>query len=349
MRNLFFITIICGFTIFQISCHSQKIMNCDAPKFEKIKGLSLVARPDSFKHNPMIDMQAVNAEWTAVIPYGFTRIGEPKVHYNKVKWQWWGERPIGIKTSIRLAKAAGIKTMLKPQIWLTEGWIGELDFEKDNDWKKWEKDYEVFILYMAQIAQEEGAEMLCIGTEFEIHAIKRPQFWRQIIQKIRQQYKGKLTYAANWDKFEKITFWDELDYIGIDAYFPLLNEKTPSVEALKKEWKKPLTKIQNLYCTYKKPILFTEFGYLSVDGTAYNTWELEAKLRSLDVNEVAQSNALEALFDTFWSKNWWAGGFIWKWYPDQISHQKEDKIHYKRGYTPQGKLSEKCIKKWFSK
>ena len=52
---------------------------------------------------------------------------------------------------------------------------------------------------------------------------------------------------------------------------------------------------------------------------------------------------LEALFDTFWKKDWWAGGFLWKWYPDEKSHEG----HYQRGYTPQGKLSEKCIEKWY--
>lgn len=343
MRNIFFITIISFCIFFQISCHSQKMTNCDAPAFEKIKGLTLVAQPDSFKYDPMPKMQSINAEWIAVIPYGITRIGQPSVRYNN--GQWWGETPIGIKTAIELAKASKLKVMVKPQIWIPRGWVGQLDFEKDSDWEKWEKDYEAYILLLAKIAAETSAEMFCIGTEFEIHVVKRPQFWRQLIQKIRPIYKGKLTYAANWDKFEKTTFWDDLDYIGVNAYFPLVNEKTPSVEALQKAWKKPLAKIQNLYCTYKKPILFTEFGYLSVDGAAYNTWDLEANLSNIKVNEMAQINALDALFATFWQKDWWAGGFLWKWYPDEKSHEG----HFQRGYTPQGKLSEKCIKKWYGK
>lgn len=304
----------------------------------------MVAQPDSFKYNPMPDVQKVNADWITVIPYGFTRTDRPSVTYNVKDWQWWGERPIGIRTTIQLAKKAGIHVMLKPQIWVPRSWTGKLDFD-DNDWKKWEEDYEKFILQMTKIAQEEGVGLFCIGTEFEIHAVKRPQFWRNLIKKIRSQYSGKLTYAANWDNFEKNTFWDDLDYIGVNAYFPLVKEKTPSISALKKSWKKPMSKIQKLYCQYEKPILFTEFGYLSVDGCAYNTWELEAQLKTLPRNDEAQMNALEALFDTFWQQEWWAGGFLWKWYPDEKSHEG----NYNKDYTPQGKLAEKCVTKWYGK
>ena len=327
------------------SCQTPSMTQCDSPKFEKLKGLSMVAQPDSFKYNPMLDVQKVKANWVAVIPYAFTRTNEPSVIYNTKKWQWWGERPIGVRTTIQLAKASGINVMLKPQIWVSQSWIGQLDFEKDTDWEKWEADYEKFMMIMTDIAVEEGVELFCIGTEFEIHAVERPEFWRQLIKKIRQKYSGKLTYAANWDNFEKTTFWDDLDYVGINAYFPLDDTKTPDVATLKKAWKKPLSKIQKLYCKYNKPILFTEFGYLSVDGCAYNTWELEDNLKTLPRNDNAQMNALEALFDTYWEKDWWAGGFLWKWYPDKKSHEG----HYVKDYTPQGKISEKCLIKWYGK
>jgi len=35
---------------------------------------------------------------------------------------------------------------------------------------------------------------------------------------------------------EKITFWDELDYIGIQAYFPLVDNKYPTAEEISKGW-----------------------------------------------------------------------------------------------------------------
>jgi hypothetical protein len=45
-----------------------------------------------------------------------------------------------------------------------------------------------------------------------------------------------LTYAANWDKYDQVSFWDELDFIGIQAYFPLTDQTNPSAEEIKKGW-----------------------------------------------------------------------------------------------------------------
>ncbi|MEM6723389.1 MAG: hypothetical protein AAF598_05080, partial [Bacteroidota bacterium] len=45
--------------------------------------------------------------------------------------------------------------------------------------------------------------------------------WRTIIRSARQHYTGELTLAANFDNYREISFWDELDFIGINAYFPL--------------------------------------------------------------------------------------------------------------------------------
>ena len=53
----------------------------------------------------------------------------------------------------------------------------------------------------------------------------------------RAVYKGKLTYAANWDgEFEEVAFWDALDVIGVQAYFPLTEERVPSVTKLTQAW-----------------------------------------------------------------------------------------------------------------
>lgn len=341
--KVIFYTFSLGFLCLLAACRAPAVTSCDSPVYPKMKGLSMVAQPDSFKFDPMPAVQAVHANWITVIPYGFTPPEKPEVSYNTSEWQWWGERPIGVQTTIRLAKAANLKVMLKPQLWIHNSWVGHLNYDKNSDWEQWEADYTKFILQMADIAAAEKVDLFCIGTEFEIHAVQRPQYWKTLIKTIRSRYAGQLTYAANWDNFEQIKFWNDLDFIGINAYFPLINDKTPSVPALKKAWQKPFDKIAALYCATQKPILFTEFGYLSVDGTAHNTWELEDNLKSLAVNETAQNNALEALFDTFWQENWWAGGFLWKWYPDNKSHEG----HYGKGYTPQGKAAEKCLQKWY--
>jgi hypothetical protein len=102
---------------------------------------------------------------------------------------------------------------------------------------------------------------------------KRPEYWSQLIKKIKKIYQE--TYAANWDDFDKVPFWNELDYIGIDAYFPLSDATTPSVLELNDAWQQHI-KIENFAKTNKK--YFTEFGYRNSDQQQRNLGQ-KAKTR----------------------------------------------------------------------
>ena len=154
-----------------------------------------------------------------------------------------------------------------------------------------------------------------------------------------------MVYAANWDDYQKVPFWDELDYIGVDAYFPLVNEKTPSIKSLKKAWKPVRNKLWGFSVMKNKPILFTEFGYLTVDNCAHQTWELEKVINECKINQQAQANALQALFETFYGEEFWAGGFIWKWFPEGQGHEG----YPAKDYTPQGKLAENILRDFYLK
>lgn len=332
-----------GFKTCQVS-PSRVMPKVDAPpKEQMLRGLNFVAPPDAFNTNPMTDVKAVNADWIAVIPYGFTRVGEPKVYFDTNR-QWWGERSDGAKETIRLAKEAGVNVVLKPQVYVPGSWTGDLEFNSEKEWISWESDYTDYILTFVKIAAEMEVPVFCIGTEFKIGARKRETYWRGLIQQVRSIYQGKLIYAANWDEYPDVPFWDALDYAGINAYFPLDNSKTPSIENLKEAWIPYKKNIRNFYNKHKKPVVFTEYGYLSVDGTAYNTWELEGKVKSLPINEQAQANAIQALLETFWEEPYWYGGFIWKWFP----HMQGGEGYNSRDYTPQGKMAQEVLKRLYA-
>ena len=93
----------------------------------------------------------------------------------------------------------------------------------------------------------------------------------------------------------------------------------------------------------KKPVLFTEWGYLSVDGCGWRNWELEKGIDERNINEQAQANCMEAMLATFQPEDWWAGSFLWKWFPNMRGHEG----YPERDYTPQGKLAEKTLRKWY--
>ncbi len=309
---------------------------------DKIGGITLVAPPRPFDADPMTRLAAINTTWVALVPFGFTRPGTAEVRYDG-EHQWWGEREEGIVKSIELARKNGLKIMLKPQVWMRGSWVGDMDYEEESDWLSWEESYRKYIMQFVDMAVEHEVELFCIGTEFRKSATKREEFWRKLIKKVREKYRGKITYSANWDDYHNVPFWDALDFVGISAYFPLTESETPSVNYLSVKWRSIVSKLRRYARRQGRRILFTEYGYLSVDGAAGKTWELEKQVDHLNLNEAAQANALEALYSSWVDEDFWAGGFLWKWFPESLGHEG----YLEKDYTPQDKEAEEVIRKWY--
>ncbi len=320
--------------LLQLSCASQVT--------QKINGVSFVASREEVLQEHVEELMEIYANHAAVMPFGFIRdINTPEIIHNTDR-QWFGETKAGAKQYIDLLHKNDIRVMVKPQIWIWKGeFTGTLMMQSEEDWKALEKSYDDFILTYAELAQETNAELLCIGTELELFVKNRPDYWKSLIQKIKEVYKGKLTYAANWDEYPRTTFWEDLDFIGIDAYFPLSNEQTPSVAQLKEGWKRWKTKIADLSKAKNKPVLFTEFGYRSMDFTAKKPWEVDRHQEK--VNLVGQVNAQKAIFEEFWTEDWFAGGYIWKWF---IDHKEVGGAEDNR-FTPQNKPAQKVITEYY--
>ena len=311
-----------------------------------MNGVSFVAPPNEFTENPFSSIVDINANWVAIMPFAFTNGNTPEVLFDRER-QWWGEKTKGTVKTIELAKQKNLKILLKPHVWVRgQGWTGEFMLSTDDEWEKWERAYTTYILNYARIADSMNVEAFSIGLEFKNVVKERPEFWIDLIKKVRANYHGKLTYASNWDNYQNVTFWDELDFIGIDAYFPMSQEETPSVEILKASWKNEKESLFDLSRKHQKPIVFTEYGYRSMDKGAGNQWELEHHRRFKgQPNFEVQKNAYMALYETFWNESWFKGGFLWKWYPDQ--DRKLDPNN--SDYTPQKKPVEKVIMEWYKK
>ncbi|MEO6190722.1 MAG: hypothetical protein ABIO44_10545 [Saprospiraceae bacterium] len=312
---------------------------------QKIKGITMVAPPMKFITNPMIDIKKVNADWIALIPFAFTPKSRPEVHYGASNWQWWGESKEGIQSCIEIAKKNGLKVMLKPQVYIHGLWTGEMQFSKEEDWHSWEEQYTQYILSMLQLAIEYKVEMFCIGTEFCKSSELRETFWLNLIATIRSKYSGLLTYSDNWDHYSKVSFWNKLDYVGISAYFPLLEKINPSPEELITSWQVYVKELNTFSQKVNKKILFTEYGYLSIDGASGKSWELEKKINEVPINEKAQADCYQSLFESLWGQTFWAGGFVWKWFPEGMGHEG----YPERDYTPQNKQASKVLSQWYSR
>lgn len=320
------------------------LQSCSTGKTQKkINGISFVASREQVVQTHVDELKHIFANSAAIMPFGFIPdMARPEVYYNSER-QWFGETKRGAKQYIELLHNNNISVMLKPQIWIDGIFTGSFFLKTEEEWKHFEDSYEAFILSFAQLAQETNTEIFCIGTELEKFIAQRPEFWFELIRKTKLVYNGKLTYAANWDEYKRTPFWDQMDFIGVDAYFPLSEVKTPTTEMLASAWKPWKMSLKNLSKEHGKPILFTEFGYRSMDYTAQKPWLVDR--HDENVNLEGQANALEAIFTEIWRENWFAGGYVWKWF---LHHEKAGGDKDNR-FTPQNKPAQQVIKNFYGR
>ncbi len=316
----------------------------------KQKGAHVFSRIDSADFD---FLHRNNVEWVTLVSWGFqSDYDSPSVgHHNGDSIMIQAHNANWLRR-IKSVRAAGFKVFLKPHIWInapTDGkWRSDIFPKNEADWKQWSENYRDFILRYATLAEQAQAEMFCIGTEFSRLSIEKPAYWRALIEEVRAVYSGKITYAANWYKeYENITFWEDLDYLGIQAYFPLVEAEYPTVEQLSEGWNKYLPIMKALHKKHKRPILFTEMGYKSTSDSAIRPWEWiddEAVNQSKSFSAETQSNCYAAFFKEVWPKKWFAGVHIWQF--------REDYLEDSRGlnnldFIPLGKPAEAIIAKGF--
>jgi hypothetical protein len=240
----------------------------------------------------------------------------------------------GIASIVEQAHALHLNVVLKPQIDVLSGafrgTIGET-FTPDQ-WSAWFVSYRRFISHYATLAQHLGVEQFVVGTELTEASQHAPE-WKSLISTIRSKYSGPLTYAANYgSEVEDITWWNDLNYIGVDAYYPL-DSSEPDYG-----WSPYLQQLAALAKQWGKPILLTEIGYRSVAGSVSEPWNFAL---TGPVDTQTQSSAYAAAFRAFASKRWFAGMYWWAWSPQLPNGPTDD------GYSPQNKPAEKQLLAWY--
>lgn len=292
-----------------------------------------------------------NYNWITLVPYsGQKDADSPTLIYHRGNRLDLVRRDSIWSHQIKIAHSQGFKVFLKPHIWMhkpSEGkWRSDIFPTNEDNWLLWQKNYREFILLYAKIAEENNVELFCVGTELSRLTLEKPEFWKTLIKDVRCIYSGKLTYAANWNnEFEKIMFWGDLDYIGIQAYFPLTKNTYPSVEQISEGWQKHLFSMKRIHEKYHQKIIFTEMGYKSTADSAIKPWEwIENYSNHSDlVSYETQANCYTAFFNQVWNKEWFEGVHIWQLRSDYTDVNGELNLDF----TPQGKLAEGVISKGF--
>lgn len=244
---------------------------------------------------------------------------------------------------IRLAHKLGMKVMLKPHIDLVDTsdglWRGDIGFQNHADWQEWFLEYRRFISHYAGLAEETNTELFCIGTEL-CFASQKASFWKEdIIPAIRKVYSGRLVYAANWDEYKNISFWEDLDYVGIDAYFPLTQKANPEYGQIRAGWQKWVDEIEAWQESVNKPVIFTEIGYRSCGSAAKMPWDYST---NAEVNLEIQANCYKAVLDVLYDRLWCKGLYWWYWGDSPFAGGMAN-----RDFTPQNKPAEKILSYYY--
>jgi hypothetical protein len=319
------------------------------PAGARHRGVSWVAGEQVEKAD-FESLATLGVDWIVQTPFGWQEaVDSPAVRLATEGHVLWGERDAGLETTTLLARAQGIHTLLKPHLWVRHGgpeaWPGAIAMTREADWDAWFASYREFLLHYARLAERLDIEALAVGTELHRAATARPEAWRQLIAEVRAVYSGKLTYAANWNaEFEEIAFWDALDWIGIQAYFPLAERERPPLEELTAAWRRHLPALEALHRRTGKPILFTEIGYRSVAGAAIAPWRWPEESAAETADLETQAHCYEAFFAAVWPQPWLAGAFFWKWYP---SAKPRWEAAWEIDFTPQGKPAEEVLRRHY--
>jgi len=262
-----------------------------------------------------------------------------------------------LEHAISVAHDLRLKVALRP--------IVDIKFPEEGDWRGniaptnrnlWYASYRDYINHYAEFAQNHDVELFAIGTELNSMQGDLTE-WTHIINNVTQRYHGSITYSASWDRYgvDYVGFWNDLDFIGVDAYFPLTDSNNPSVEGLKNAWlsssatgyvgRKWIDELQGNASLVGKKVIFTEIGYVSQDGTNTQPWNYTLS-DTVDLQE--QADCYQAALEIFKDKTWFQGWFWWNWETDPNAGKPQDPDTY-AGYTPQNKPAQDILHTYYAR
>jgi hypothetical protein len=261
-------------------------------------------------------LRELGVNWVSIHPYGGIA-GDGTVGRSRIDRLY--ENPSWLTRAIEAAHREGLKIMIKPHIayWGTEfSWPGEIEFADGASWERFFSTYEEWITKVARLSA--GADAFVVGTELD-RTVGHESQWRRIIAAVRNEIGSPLTYSAGWDSFRAVPFWDALDAIAIQAYFPLVeHEEEPTPAELEAAWRRIGADLESFARERGRKIVLGELGYNRSLEAAVRPWAYrqDADARA----ETIQLRCLDAALGALHENEWIAGAFLWKWFPGEIAH-----------------------------
>jgi hypothetical protein len=280
------------------------------------------------------DIAAAGAQWVTFIPTWYQLEETSSTIYAETPGRTTTDA--ALVAAIREAVALGLEVTLKPHVDLVEGGSRtSIDPAAEDEWFE---SYTEMISNYARMAESEGVGQFVVGTELG-GTSNDATAWREVIAEVREVFSGPVTYAANHDEFESVEFWDALDFIGIDAYFPLAETATSDIAALTAAWQPIVDRIGGVAAEFGRLVVFTEIGYPSQEGATVEPFN---PFYSDVASEEEQAAALQAMLDSVRGQAWFGGFHWWMWFVEDSPEEAA------LGYMPEGKLAGALLEEYWA-
>ncbi|MHA1150889.1 MAG: glycoside hydrolase family 113 [Promethearchaeota archaeon] len=340
-KNIIFVLIILGGSLltFLSSFWYYYSIQQEGTNYEDIsfqRGMSFTTwGADSFNSSKareeILKMKEIDIEWIGVNIWWI----QENIDATEIEEGSWSDTAANITALFEFIHLNGMKVFFKPM----------LD-SKDSVWRsyikaspKWIKEYNRFIKYTAEIAENGSVEVFCIGCEMGNWQVKSNAV-RELIKDIRKIFSGDLTYAANHDSFWYIDWWDAVDIIGVDAYFSFTLSYDPTLQDMIDVWNGFYDEFHKFQKKWNKPILFTEIGCQNRDGC--NIAPNDNKY-SIKQDEKEFQMFYKSLFESkIWTAPWFKGTYWWIWDLREIDEDDDN------GFTPQLSIIKSTLQKYYS-
>ena len=244
-----------------------------------------------------------------------------------------------------------VKVCLKPMINCADGvWRALISFPdsamngEDSYWKAWFESYQAYLTHYAEIAEYTGCEMFCLGCEMLSTEVKE-EYWRKTISLVRNVYSGPLVYNTNHGKEDKAAWYDEIDYLGTSAYYPVADKAGASKEEMVTVWEGIADQLEKISERLGKKVIFMEIGCRSALGCAQMPWDFMHQ--EFPFSEEEQSNFYASSLEVMSKREWFMGYFWWDW-STHIYETREQALT-DTGFNIHYKKAEQVLRDWYQR
>ena len=158
---------------------------------------------------------------------------------------------------------------------------------------------------------------------------------------MRAVFHGALTYSANWDEAEGVLFWDQLDWIGVNAFYPLSHAH--GAERRARTCRARAQRSTNSSRSRAAPAsrsCWSRSATRRATNAAVEPWLWPDDMQDVVVDEREQARALAAIAGAAAERPWIGGFYVWRYYAN-LDDVSQEAIW---GFSPHAKQAERVLR-----